>query len=114
MKRKIVMFAPTEKELLDYALSKDNFSNYIKSLIKTDIVETARENKIVKPSRHKIYSNKIKSLFMIKKIMNWFKKELPIRRNKINLEVDESQWRLRMFKNRGYIVDRYSVKRGND
>lgn len=52
MKRKQVIFHYGEGELLHHALSKENFSDYVKALIEED------RKKIVKPSIYDIYKNK--------------------------------------------------------
>ena len=50
--------------------------------------------------------------------MNWFKRKIRAKslvdsKVKIHLDqVDEKQWRLQMFKRRGYIADKYSIKEG--
>jgi len=50
--------------------------------------------------------------------MKWFKQKIRAKalvdsNGKVHLEqVDEKQWRLQMFKRRGYVLDKYSVKEG--
>jgi len=60
MKRKQVVFEYVDAELLNHAMSKDNFSDYVKKLIKTDIVNKVLETKEVKPSIYEIYNMKVK------------------------------------------------------
>jgi len=62
MKRKQVIFDYADAELLNHAMSKDNFSEYIKKLIKTDIVNKVLETKEVKPSIYEIYNIKVKKI----------------------------------------------------
>lgn len=68
MKRKQVVFEYVDSELLNHALSKDDFSEYIKKLIKTDIVNKVLEKKEVKPNIYEIYNNKTKPLLKVKKL----------------------------------------------
>ena len=68
MKRKQVVFEYVDSELLNHALSKDNFSDYVKALIKTDIVNKVLENKEVKPNIYEIYNNKTRPLLKAKKL----------------------------------------------
>jgi len=68
MKRKQVVFEYVDAELLNHALSKDNFSDYVKALIKTDIVNKVLENKEVKPNIYEIYNNKTRPLLKAKKL----------------------------------------------
>jgi len=68
MKRKQVVFEYVDSELLNHALSKDNFSDYVKALIKTDIVNKVLEKKEVKPNIYEIYNNKTKPLLKVKKL----------------------------------------------
>lgn len=60
MKRKQVVFDYVDSELLNHAMSKDDFSEYIKKLIKVDIVNKVLETKEVKPSIYEIYNIKVK------------------------------------------------------
>ena len=60
MKRKQVVFEYVDSELLNHALGKDNFSEYVKALIRTDIVNKILETKEVKPNIYEIYNMKVK------------------------------------------------------
>lgn len=50
--------------------------------------------------------------------MKWFKRKKICRalmdsNGRVHLDpVDENQWRLQMFKRRGYVLDKYSIKEG--
>lgn len=72
--RKQVFFGAGDKELLEVAETKDNFSVYVKELITADIAEPEEEEKEEEPVKKRVYQpNIVNPKLYIKKV----KRALP-------------------------------------
>ncbi|MGO4887048.1 hypothetical protein ACJ2A9_04760 [Anaerobacillus sp. MEB173] len=59
-KRKMISFDTDEEHLLNHALSQENFSEYIKQLIKFDMEKKSFKEQVRKPNIYEVYIAKLK------------------------------------------------------